>query len=690
MFECRRETGDDMQPRWLGAAWSVNIDAVGVGRYPTASITLAALGPIRASLILVGDEAEDARGGLGPSEAVKAAWGLIDDAPVRAFLFRAVPQDFVLEGVNALARLESPVLVNMIGRPCSLLYRDQPEINEAAFRCMQERRTVVQQIHVRKVGQVEATGTQELTYVCLAPDWLVIYARHTSGTDGLAAALQESEARYRSVVASLPDAVVLRGSDGRVLTCNESAARLFGHASLGEVLGQIDMLAQGYIVETEAGERVASEDLPSRRVLRTGIPALAELYRLRRADGSQAFLRVSSQPVYTRSGAIGGSVTLYSDVTERRRLAEELRQAQRLESIGRLAGGLAHDFNNLLTAMLGSLELLTEACPPSAAADLTTIRHGAERARELTSQLLAFARKQPIELDVVDVGALVAKVERLLTRLVGPRIELSIAAGTALCVRADAAQLEQVLVNLVANARDAMPDGGRVDVRVGGTLDAERRGWVQIEVEDQGVGIASETLRHLFEPFFSTKAHGTGLGLASSYGVIKQHGGDIGVESDVGRGTRFCISLPRVPAREAYVPVAPAVASGTGRVLVVDDDDAVRSTTGRMLQSMGYDVLLASDADRALELAREHAGAIDVLLCDIAMPGRSGPEVAREVLALSPSTRVLFVSGYQEGTDTTLSRHSFLQKPFTRASLGAKLGALKNARAAGGERSGDG
>lgn len=617
------------------------------------------------------------------SDVPDVVWSLLEDAPVRAFLFRAVPGDFVLQRVNAAARLESPVLLNMIGRPCSLLYRDQPEINEAASRCMAERRTVVQHLQVRKIGQVEATGTQKLVYVCHEPDWLVIYAQHTPAPGALAAALQESEARYRSVVASLPDAVLLRGSDGRALTCNDAAARLFGHTSLGDVLGRVDALAEGYRVESEDGAIMPPDEYPSRRVLRTGVPVVGELLRLRRADGAQVFLRVSAEPVYTRSGAIGGSVTLYTDITDRRRLEDELRQAQRLESIGRLAGGLAHDFNNLLTAMLGSIELLAETCPPAGAADLATIRHGAERARELTSQLLAFARKQPIELDVVDVGALVTKVERLLARLVGPGLELVIAAGPGLCVRADAAQLEQVLVNLVANARDAMPSGGRIDVRVAMASDGERRDWIQIEVEDRGTGIDRETLRQVFDPFFTTKAHGTGLGLASAYGVIKQHGGDISVESEVGRGTCFRVSLPRVPAREAPLLAAPTLVAGKGCVLVVDDDDAVRNTTGRMLESMGYAVRLANGSASAVELARQHAD-IDVLLCDVSMPGQSGPEVARQVLEVRPATRVLFISGYPQGEDIPLPRHAFLQKPFTRASLGAKLRALGSASTARG------
>ena len=275
------------------------------------------------------------------------------------------------------------------------------------------------------------------------------------------------------------------------------------------------------------------------------------------------------------------------------------------------------------------------------------------------------------------MGTIVQKVERLLQRLVGPSVALNVAAQQGACVRADAAQLEQVLVNLVANARDAMPAGGGIDVRVATELRADQSQWALLEVEDRGVGIAPEVLRHIFEPFFSTKVNGTGLGLASSYGVVKQHGGEIDVHSELGRGTLVRVHLPCVPDPVSVVANPTPVPRGRGCVLLVDDDENVRATTARLLQKMGYQVLVAPDGASALELARSHAGALDVLLCDVVMPGRCGPDVARDVLGVSPETRVLFISGYPQGAEGALARHAFLQKPYTRASLAEKLDALR-------------
>jgi CheY-like chemotaxis protein len=364
------------------------------------------------------------------------------------------------------------------------------------------------------------------------------------------------------------------------------------------------------------------------------------------------------------------------DVTEQHRLEEELRRAHRLESLGRLAGGVAHDFNNILGAMLGSVELLEEICPPQGREDLQTVRHGAERARDLTAQLLAFARKQPIVLEVVDLSQAIAKVDRLLRRLVGPTIRLDISVEPALQVRADASQLEQVLVNLVVNARDAMPNGGALNVRVRG----DRRGAAEVvvlEVEDHGVGMDSSTLGRLFDPFFSTKEKGTGLGLASSYGIIQQHGGDISVDSAPGSGARFRVVLPRVREAPPRRAAEAKQAGASGCVLLVDDDNAVRATTVRLLKSLGYEAMSARSGDEAMEIARTHAGPIDIMLCDIAMPGRSGPEVARDVKAIRPEIRVLFVSGYPEGGEDTVAAAGFLQKPFTRVALAEKLAALR-------------
>jgi CheY-like chemotaxis protein len=362
-------------------------------------------------------------------------------------------------------------------------------------------------------------------------------------------------------------------------------------------------------------------------------------------------------------------------------LEEELRRAHRLESIGRLAGGIAHDFNNLLAAMMGSLELLEEHCPPRAQEDLTTIRHCATRARDLTRQLLAFARKQPAAYQDIDLSAMVSEVERMLERLVGTDIQLAISSGERVHVRADRSLLEQVLVNLVVNAREAMPNGGLVEVRVGRTSHsvtgaASASEFAQIEVSDSGMGMDEETRSKIFDPFFTTKTSGTGLGLASSYGIVNQHGGHIVVETQPGRGTRFRVLLPLLVGGETEqgVGASAQVRPGKGCVMVVDDEELVRNTAVRMLRSLGYDVLSAGNGTEAIERARRHAGPIDVVFCDVAMPGQDGPSVARVLQELRPELKVLFASGYAaEPDDEHLLGNFFLAKPYTRSELAAKL-----------------
>jgi PAS domain S-box-containing protein len=733
-----------------------------------------------------------------------ALLAVLEHSPTAAYVLRAEADDFILEAVNATARSISPALSNMIGRAVSILYRDQPEIIAEAQRCMREKAVVFREICVRRHDRLEANQNQRLTFVYLEPNRLVIYAQDLELSGNAEAALRESEERYRSLVASVPDAVLIRGADGRVLACNDVAVSLCGRQSQADLLGQIDILAPDIWVEDEHGHQIRQDQLPSVTVIRSGVPARDRLFTQIRADGSRKFVRVSVEPLRNSTGEVAGSVTLYTDetvrisaeravretaerlefaldaarmgtwewepgrdvgrwsaslfrhfdlagcapgfvgflprvhpddvralrelavalskgeegetfehefrvvgndgawrwarargrierhgervrmagtlmdVTERHRLEEELRRAHRLESIGRLAGGLAHDFNNLLAAMLGSLELLEEVCPPEGREDLATARHGAERARDLTRQLLAFARKQPIVLGVLDVAALVTKVERLLQRLVGPTIELMIEAEQGLNVRADAAQLEQVLVNLVVNARDAMPGGGVLNLKVHADrlkLDVERD-VVVLEVTDQGNGMDPDTIRHVFDPFFTTKDTGTGLGLASSYGIVQQHGGDILVDSEVGRGARFRVVLPRCESVGSVRVEAITKTNGAGCVLVVDDEDSVRNTTARILKSLGYDVVLARSGDEAVSIAESHPLPIDVLLCDVAMPDRSGPDVAREVTRVRPNIRTLFVSGYPEGVENSMANAAFLQKPYTRAALGAKLLAL--------------
>ncbi len=730
---------------------------------------------------------------------------LLEHVPMTAYLLRAQGDDFVLEGVNAAARAKTPALSSMVGLPISLLYADQPQIIADAKRCHRERTRVVRETSVRRHERVDGVH-QTLVFVSLDAERIIIYAQETADVENVGAALNEVQERYRSLLASLPEAMLLRGADGRLLACNDAAARLFGYTQASELWGKVHLLREGYRLETAAGQPVAPGEWAGRRSARTGEVIRGEIYRAIDPSGGTRWLLVSAQPIKKADGTLGGSVALYTDetervvaqlaereaalqlqlaldagrmgtweydpitdvgdwsttldkifafgtermgfqgylarihvddrddamrvmqemltrddgnafehehrlvgddgvtrwakirgclerragrlrmlgtamdVTERRRMQDDLLHASRLESLGRLAGGLAHDFNNLLAAMLGSIELLSDVCPASGQDDITTLRHVTLRARDLTAQLLAFARQQRIELETLEVDALVKKVERLLQRLVGPTIDLVIETsefGAGLHVRADAAQLEQVLVNLVINARDAMPEGGRINVKVGMEQTfAPAADWVVLEVQDQGRGIQSEHLAHVFDPFFTTKDTGTGLGLASSYGVVQTHGGNITVESEPGHGACFKVSLPRIPP-ELSKPAQPgANHSGRGRVLVVDDDAAVRTSTTRMLQTLGYEVLTAADGAEAEALVERREVEFDVLVCDLAMPNKSGPEVAQSIRHIYPGIKVLFVSGYPRGVERELPAESFLQKPYDRDALARKLLAL--------------
>ncbi len=734
---------------------------------------------------------------------------LFEQVPVAGYVFRSAEGAFLLEQVNAAGRARNPHIEVLRGKPMADLYRDQPEIVEAARRTVAEAKRVVLEQPVRRYDRTEATLNLRLPLIPLGAEHLALFLEDVPSQEVARVALSESEARYRSLVAALPDAVLLRGADGRVLACNEVAVRLLGAEREADLLGERHIFPAGAAIRTERGELVVPEELPDLVALTTGRSVPAGVYALEQ-DGRTRWLRVAAEPVRSASGAVTGSAAILTDVTDRlvaqrallesaarldlamgaarmgvweldpgaekgrwsppldglflmhgrrtgvagfmdcvhpedraqvqaifadlvagrqtpveldarligsdgiarwarlrgqlqqdggrsrvvgtamdvteqHRLEDELRRASRLESVGRLAGGVAHDFNNMLTAILGALELLEDRCPPDARDHLTVIRHASLRASDLTRQLLAFARRQPAELRVVELGALVQHVDRMLRPLVGGDVELVIEYGAKACVRADPALLEQVLVNLVVNARDAMEGRGRLVVCVGrrtlpagGALSGE---VAALEVIDSGAGIDEETRAHLFEPFFSTKGHGTGLGLASSYGIVRQHGGEIAVESAPGAGARFSVFLPLVaaePAREPEPTPAPA-SVGEGSVLVVDDDSLVRVTAARLLQSLGYQTEEAGDAAEALARAAARSTPFDFLLCDVAMPGRGGPSLARELRERYPDLLVVFVSGHPGGGQADLAGAAFLQKPYGRAELAAKRAAVRGA-----------
>ena len=428
-----------------------------------------------------------------------------------------------------------------------------------------------------------------------------------------------------------------------------------------------------------------------------------------RPDGSPYWVELSITPVRSADGRVTNYMALGEDVTARKEAAlalertrTQLAQAQKMEAIGRLAGGVAHDFNNMLGIIQGHAELLLRDLPPDhpGRARLEEIGKAAGRSAGLARQLLAFSRKQTFELQPVQLGAVVHEAESLLRQIIGEDILMSVVVEPGLPpVSADPVQIEQVLLNLAGNARDAMPAGGRLRIEVtGGGRGPAGAGQVVLTVSDTGVGMDEGTLAHVFEPFFTTKevGRGTGLGLATVYGIVAQLGGEVSVASAPGAGTTFRVSLPAlaaagdgVAAKAAAAP-AEAIEGHSGTVLLVEDEDGLRSLMEDLVVSLGFDVLPASRADEAIEIARRHRGRIDVLLTDLVMPGRNGRELASLLRAMRPDVAVVMMSGYASdvlpgGRDYSPDER-LLHKPFTRAQLSAALRDVLCARRESGSR----
>jgi two-component system cell cycle sensor histidine kinase/response regulator CckA len=498
-------------------------------------------------------------------------------------------------------------------------------------------------------------------------------------------AMRASEERYRLLFERNLAGVYRMTLVGRILECNDALARIFGYASREELVDR-DMA----ILYPDSRQRRDFFDA----LLRVRGLANYEMRGERKDGGTAWTFQNASLLADEQAGEVIVEGTV-SDITERRHLEEQLRQSQKMEGIGQLAGGIAHDFNNLLTTVLGYSDMALSQLPAQdpIREDILEIQKAGQRASNLTRQLLAFSRKQVFEPRVIDLNALIAESSRMLARLIGEHIHFVTELDPELAsVRADPGQVEQVIVNLVVNARDAMPEGGTLTMRtanadVVASNARDHSGvapgrYVVIAVRDTGVGIDPETQKRIFEPFFTTKEkpQGTGLGLATVYGIVSQSGGQIFVASEPGRGSTFAIYLPRVEEHAAVAGAAPAPAAvrrGSETILLVEDEDAVRGLTRRCLESSGYTVLQAASAEEALPIAASHTGRLDLLLTDVIMPGASGPELARRLLEKRPGTRVLYVSGY---TDASMASQgalddgaSFLQKPFTLESLARKV-----------------
>jgi PAS domain S-box-containing protein len=421
-------------------------------------------------------------------------------------------------------------------------------------------------------------------------------------------------------------------------------------------------------------------------------------YRFRRKDGEWRVLESTRSPVRNSRGEIEKVVIVSRDITERketeellRRRDEQLRQSQKMEAVGRLSGGIAHDFNNLLGVIIGYSESIEYRLPPNdpLRKNAEEIRKAGERAASLTHQLLAFSRQQVLQAQILDLNALVTDMGKMLRRLIGMHIELSTTLAPDLGrVKAQQSQIEQVIVNLAVNARDAMPDGGKllietsnlgVDEKLANSFTFLQPGpYVLLTVTDTGIGMEPETRPHIFEPFFTTKApgKGTGLGLATVYGVVKQSGGGVTVESERGKGSTFKIYLPRTyqsVAEPAPDETAANPTAAAGTILLVDDEEALLNLTAERLTGCGYHVLTAHDGLHALETAREFSGSIHLLLTDLMMPRMGGLALARSLTELRPGIRVAYMTGHAEREasyrETQRSRAETIQKPFSHQQL---------------------
>jgi PAS domain S-box-containing protein len=491
------------------------------------------------------------------------------------------------------------------------------------------------------------------------------------------ASLARSEAQYRNLIEHAPLGIFRAMGDGRLIGANPALISLLGCGGR-ECLGSVNLIRDVYVDPTQ--------------FLHPG--SETDEIQWKKPDGSRIWVRVHLRSEWD---PISGAevIGLVEDVTIERNLEAQFLQAQKMEAVGRLAGGVAHDFNNLLTGILSYSDMLIEDLPADDArrADLEQIRRAGTRARELTQQLLAFSRRQVLQVTLLDINEVVRSTQQLLRRVIGEDIAVNIVTtDQPAVVRADPGQIEQIILNLAVNARDAMPAGGLLtletahvdlDEKFANRHDGVPPGaYVMLSVSDNGGGIAPEVLEHLFEPFFTTKGpgKGTGLGLASVYGIVKQSGGSIWPYSEPGRGTTFKIFLPRVEGSSSAREEAshsPSHEGGRETILVAEDESGVRDVAARVLSKRGYRLLLAEDGPAALQLARNTSERIELLLSDLVMPGMKGGELARVLRNERPGLRVLFMSGY---TDDAVVRQGvleegvpYLQKPFSAATLTAKV-----------------
>jgi two-component system, cell cycle sensor histidine kinase and response regulator CckA len=605
---------------------------------------------------------------------------LFDRALLAIYVSR--PDGRLISCNTSFARmLGFPSIADAIGTGISTLYPEEHERARFLARVKLEGRLEHYRSRLRRrdgdvidvietvVGQFDAAG--ELVELC---GFLIDVTASVEAE----AALVERARQFRAVFLDAADAMLILDDDRAIVEANPAACSLLGIASAPLVrLPFDDLIAEG------------KDELVSawRELL-----ALGEAKREHRVQAARGTTRVV-ECSYRAHVHGNRHLCIARDVTDRRLLEERLIQSEKIESVGRLAGGIAHDFNNLLTAILGYTELLIAHHPEgdNDRADLDEIQKAGERAASLTQQLLAFSRKQVLMPKEIDLNKTVAGLKSMLTRLIREDITLtcSLADGPT-TIKIDPTQLDQAILNLVLNARDALPAGGairlevarvrrsQVDVPADSTSTATE--YVRLRVIDNGVGIAPEVRAHLFEPFFTTKeiGKGTGLGLASVYGIVRQSNGFIAVDSQEGRGTVFTMHFPAAtpPEAVAAVSVAGTLPLGCETILLVEDEAAVRVIVRTVLQRQGYRVLEASTPQEACDLFDAHAGEIDLMVTDVVMPQMNGPALAQRLVSVRPELRVLFISGYADVAtpfDSDNPNVSFLSKPFQASALNERV-----------------
>lgn len=503
-----------------------------------------------------------------------------------------------------------------------------------------------------------------------------------------AEARKKAERSLRALIETIPIGIVFTDQSGQITDLNAEMLRMFGY-SRQEVLGQsIERLLPERFRNSHKEQPVGYTDQPHARPMGIGVEVTAC-----RKDGTEFPVEISLGPHPTSRGlSVAGAIV---DISERKKIERQLRLAQRMEAIGQFAGGIAHDFNNLLAVIIGCAEIVDEALPArdSVAEKIMMIKKAANSAADLVRQLLAFSRQQMLQPRVLDLKGILERTQQTLERLIGEDIQLKVSIAESLGhVKADPGQIEQVLLNLAVNARDAMPKGGHLTITAANVeLDDSDKlkhepivpgKYVRLSVEDTGCGMDTHTQVRIFDPFFTTKelGKGTGLGLATVYGIVKQTGGYIWVYSEVGQGTAFKIYLPRI--ERALQPVAQhpidlPVVKGWETILLAEDSESVREMTSEYLQSIGYTVLTAASGREALQQAKESNQTIHLLLTDVVMPELNGPELAEQIALLRPGIKVIFTSGY--ASETLAHRGSldpdvaFIQKPYRPKALARRI-----------------